>query len=106
MDNAGETKLLEKWCKRKDWKFNIEIEYTARDTPQQNSIAKVGFYMLRNRARAMMHQANIPVKERDKILKEAVYISTLLDGLVIVQNKDGKKKTRFMHVCKENPKFI
>ena len=43
MDNAGENKLLQKRCTSKDWKMNFDFEFTARDTPQQNSLAQVGF---------------------------------------------------------------
>jgi hypothetical protein len=33
LDNAGENKLLKQRCQSKDWKFNIEFEFTARATP-------------------------------------------------------------------------
>lgn len=32
--------------------------------------------------------------------------ATLLDGLTIVKNEEGKMDTRFMHICISNPKFI
>ena len=60
LDNAGENKLLKKRCQSKDWKLKIEFEFTARDTPQQNSLAEVGFATIANRGRALMYQANIP----------------------------------------------
>eukprot|EP00957_Ditylum_brightwellii_P083473 6345666-Ditylum_brightwellii.AAC.1 len=47
-DNAGENKALEKRCASADWKLGIEFEYTARDTPQQNSLVEVGFATIRN----------------------------------------------------------
>ena len=37
MDNAGENKLLANRMKCLEWDLGVEIEYTARDTPQQNS---------------------------------------------------------------------
>ena len=40
--------------------MKCEFELTARDTPQQNSLAEVGFATLANRGRAMMHRANLP----------------------------------------------
>ena len=55
MDNAGENKLLQQNIEGKDWKLPITTEYTARDTPQQNSIAEVGFATIANRGRSMMH---------------------------------------------------
>ena len=50
MDNAGENIALEKRLKSESWKNPVEIEYTARDTPQQNSLAEVAFYALANKA--------------------------------------------------------
>eukprot|EP00957_Ditylum_brightwellii_P038657 2922379-Ditylum_brightwellii.AAC.1 len=38
-DNAGENKTLEKRSQSSDWKMNIQFEYTARATPQQNHLA-------------------------------------------------------------------
>ena len=40
----------------------VEIKYTARDTPQQNSQAEVAFYALANKARVAMHHANLPME--------------------------------------------
>ena len=50
MDNAGENIALEKRLKSESWKTPVEIEYTARDTPQQNSLVEVAFYALANKA--------------------------------------------------------
>jgi hypothetical protein len=35
MDNAGENELLKQRCESKDWKFNVDCEFAARDAPQQ-----------------------------------------------------------------------
>eukprot|EP00957_Ditylum_brightwellii_P073862 5612026-Ditylum_brightwellii.AAC.1 len=43
LDNAGENKVLAVQNDSADWKLNIEYEFTARDTPQQNSMVEVGF---------------------------------------------------------------
>jgi hypothetical protein len=43
MDNAGENVKLVKRAHSADWKLPIKPEYTARDTPQQNSKAEVKF---------------------------------------------------------------
>ncbi|KAL7577787.1 hypothetical protein ACA910_010543 [Epithemia clementina (nom. ined.)] len=64
MDNAGENKKLKERCESKDWKLNVECKFTARDTPQQNSLAEVGFATLANRGRALMHRANLPMAMR------------------------------------------
>jgi hypothetical protein len=49
MDNAGENKLLKKRCESSDWKLGIKFEFTARATPQQNSLSEVGFATIANR---------------------------------------------------------
>ena len=70
MDNAGENIALEKRLKSESWKNPVEVEYTARDTPQQNSVAEVAFYALANKARAAMHQANLPMEMRFRLFGE------------------------------------
>ena len=40
MDNAGENKLLEAYANKVESRLDITVEYTARDTPQQNSPAE------------------------------------------------------------------
>eukprot|EP00957_Ditylum_brightwellii_P064709 4911182-Ditylum_brightwellii.AAC.1 len=45
-DNAGENKTLEKRSKSKDWKMNLQFEFTARATPQQNHLAELAFSTL------------------------------------------------------------
>ena len=60
-DNGGENVKLESRAKRKDWKLNLEFEYTGRDTPQRNHMAEVGFTTIGGRGRAMMHHANVPM---------------------------------------------
>ena len=42
-DNGGENVKLDSIAKIKDWKLNLEFEYTGRDTPQHNHMAEVGF---------------------------------------------------------------
>jgi hypothetical protein len=63
LDNAGENKKLQKRSDSKDWKLGVTFEHTARDTPQQNHLAELGFATIANRGRAMMHAANVPQKE-------------------------------------------
>ena len=54
MDNAGENKKLEARMNGAEWKLNIEPEYTAVNTPQQNHLAELSFHILANRGRALM----------------------------------------------------
>jgi hypothetical protein len=43
--------------------LDIQYEFMARDTPQQNHLAELGFAVLANRGRALMHRATVPMKE-------------------------------------------
>ena len=96
MGNAGENKILQQQLASKDWKLPIKVEYTTRDTPQQNSLAEVGFAILVNRAMAMMHLANVPMAVRYIISHEAFPCATLLDGLNAL-TINNRTKTRFDH---------
>jgi hypothetical protein len=60
-----------------DWKFLIGWEFTARDTPQQNHLAELGFAVLINRGRALMHMAHIPKKVWYQIFPKAFKIATV-----------------------------
>ena len=62
MDDAGENKKLELRLKSVAWKNPVVIKYTARDTPQQNSLVEVAFYTLVNKAHATMHHMNLPME--------------------------------------------
>ena len=105
MDNAGENIALEKRLKSESWKNPVEVEYTARDTPQQNSVAEVAFYALANKARAAMHHANLPMEMRFRLFGEIFTTITLLDGLTIIE-VDGLKQSRYEHIFKKKPKFV
>ena len=104
MDNAGENKKLHQRMDSKDWKLGIKVEYTARNTPQQNSLAEVGFTTLTGRGRAMLDAANVPDYYRHVLIPEALKTATLLDGLVPVEI-NGVTKTRYEHFQGENPPF-
>ena len=43
LDNAGENKLVQQRSQSVDWKLNINYEFTASNSPQQNSITETGF---------------------------------------------------------------
>ena len=101
-DNAGENITLEARAKSADWKLNIEFEFTARDTPQQNSEVEVGLLTIAGRGRAMMIGANVPHKSRYKFFREAFTCATLLDGLTVIE-LNGKEETRYIHWQGNNP---
>jgi Reverse transcriptase (RNA-dependent DNA polymerase) len=104
MDNGGENLLLERRAQSKDWQLGIDFEKTARDTPQQNSLAEVGLATVASRARAMMVRANLPRPIRYRLFKDAYKTAALLDGLAVI-NIDGKSATRYVHWCGKNPAF-
>ena len=41
--NGGENEALQKKIDSTEWNLGIKFEYTARDTPQQNHLAELGF---------------------------------------------------------------
>jgi hypothetical protein len=104
MDNAGENKLLADRNRHSDWKLPIVVEWTARDTPQQNSPVEVAFSTLSGRARAMLNDANIPKELRKVLMPEASKTATYLDGLIPLEI-DGVVKTRYDHQLGSNPPF-
>ena len=104
MDNAKENKKLAARMQSVDWQLPIEVEYTARATPQQNSAVEVGFATMANRARAMMVAASVPKEWRRKLFPYAAMTATDLDGLLEVEWK-GVKATRYQHWWGKNPSF-
>ena len=63
-DNRGENVKLDSRAKIKDWKLNLEFEYTGGDTPQRNHMVEVGFSNIGGRGQAMMQYANFPIEDR------------------------------------------
>ena len=104
LDNAGENKLLQKRCNSAEWQLGIEFEFTARDTPQQNHLAELGFAVLANRGRALMTRANVPVHYQFKLFREAFKTATLLDALLIVKI-DREEKSRVEHWSGNKPEY-
>ena len=67
LNNARENKLLQKRCNSAKWQLGVEFEFTARDTPQQNHLAELGFAVLANRGRALMTRVNVPMEYQFKL---------------------------------------
>ena len=88
----------------KDWKLGINFEFTARGTPQQNSLAEVSFKTIMNKGRALMNAANLPEKMRYKLFMDAIKTATLLDGMVVIELNE-EAKTRFEHYLGKLPNF-
>lgn len=82
-DNAGKSKKLESTSKEKEWQLPVNFEYTARATPQQNSIVEKKFDTIASRARSTMNGANIPPSVRRYVCKECLNCCTHTDGLIV-----------------------
>jgi hypothetical protein len=105
-DNAGENKSLEKALHGSEWKMTgTEMEYTARNTPQQNSVAEVSIYVTVIRAKTMMFAANVPKKYRYKLFPYAVGTAVKTDNLMIVMIGE-KKATRAEHFTGKLPSIV
>ena len=103
-DNAGENRTLQIRSDSKDWKMNINFEFTARNTPQQNSKVEVRIATIVAKGRAMMHRANVPIEARYKIFPKAFETATDLDNLVI-KEINGVTQTRIEHFCGDLPRY-
>ena len=104
LDNAGENKLLQKRCNSAEWQLVVEFEFMARDTPQQNHLAELGFTVLANKGRGLMTRANVPMEYWFKLFQEAFKTATLLDMLLIVEI-DGEKKLHVEHWSGNKPEY-
>ena len=81
----------------------VDFEYTSRETPQHNHLAEVAFPYLAGLGRAMLDTANVPEKERGRLVTHAIQLAVQLDGLRIVEI-NGKAATRDEHMYGEKPK--
>jgi len=105
LDNAGENKKLEERCSSADWKLDIVFEYTARDTPQQNSLAELGLTVLSALGRSIMAAANVPEEIRNKgVWREAIKTATDLDALAAIE-LDGVLQPRVKHWSGKMPAY-
>ena len=96
MDNAGENKKLAMQLQSSSWNNPVMVEYTARDTLQQNSLVEVAFYALANKVCATMHHANLPMEMRCCLFGEIFTTVTLLDVLTVIK-WNGKCTNRYEH---------
>jgi hypothetical protein len=84
-----------------NWAYSSNI---ARDTPQQIHLAKLGFTILDNKARACTVAANVPMTIQYKLFPKAFEYATDTDGLQVT-TINGLTLTRYEHFCGKNPKF-
>jgi len=59
-------------------------------------LAELKIHLVRNKGRAAMGRANVPMKYIYRIFVLFMEAAMLLDGLVVVE-VDGEKKTRIEH---------
>jgi hypothetical protein len=105
-DNASENIKLEEALHGHLWKLtDIDMEYTARDSPQQNSIAELGIFHTVLKAKTMMRAANVPKKFRYILFPDAVKTSANLDALQIV-SYSNVEKTRYEHFHGKLPSIV
>ena len=95
MDPGGENIKLEKRCSSQEWQAlqPIDFEVTSCDTPQHNGRVEMGFPYLVGKGKAMMSEANIPQRSRRLVVIEALKCVTMLDGLRVIEIKDGPAGT-------------
>ena len=104
-DNAGKNKTTEKLANSAQWKLSIQLEHTARNTPQQNSPVETGFARVLNKSKTLLIDSNVPYLLRYKIFQEAVLTATKLDGLVTATINNGHK-TRYELFGMRNSSFV
>jgi hypothetical protein len=96
MDSAGENKSLAQQLKSKEWKHPVEFQWTARDTPQQNSVAETAFASNTRRVCALFVAAKIPKEFRYRLLPMAMKFVTDMKNLQPVE-VNGMLKPRIEH---------
>jgi hypothetical protein len=82
----------------------VNIEYTAADTPQQNTLVELKFTYLSVKARAAIHTAGVPRGKRWEFFLEVIMTMTKLDWLKFV-TINGVRKKRVKHYNLPLPRF-
>ena len=73
----------------------MSFEFTARGTPQQNSVAERRIPMLMGRARAMLIQAGIHSKGKGEFWCEVISTATKLDNIMVHPERTKPPYTLF-----------
>ena len=81
LDNSGENRSLQKECDKAN--LGITYEFTAPESPQQNSVAERRIPTLMGRARAMLIQAGIESKYKGEFWCEVISTATKLDNIMV-----------------------
>ena len=104
-DNAGENKALHDQMTSVDWKLDVVVEYTERDTLQKNALAEQAFVDIARKTCALMNAANIPKKWKWILFPEAAMTVTKLDQLQVI-DINGVEKARIKHFGYPLPGFL
>jgi hypothetical protein len=96
MDNGGENLSLANMVKSKDWKFPLTIEFTARDTPQQNSLVETAFTANVQRSLAVYVAAGVPKEWRYLLFPHVMKYLSKVKNLQPIE-LHGKTKPRVKH---------
>jgi hypothetical protein len=92
-DNAPEHIILQQACDL-DNELNIQFEYTAVGTPQQNGKIERKFAALSGKCRAMLNGAELDWYIRKKLWAQCAALATILDNVLI--RKDTKRTPHMM----------
>jgi hypothetical protein len=92
-DNAGENLTTEKLFEKNG--LSIKVEYTARETPQQNGTVERAFATLYGRVRAMMIEAGFERNKKEKYWAECAATATKLSNILISTVKDKSAYEKF-----------
>ena len=84
--------------------LNMEFEYTGKDTPQIDHLAKMGLYNIGGSGHALTRNPKVSLKVRYKVCKEALQTVIFMDRLNAVTS-DGKIATRYYHCVVSVPRF-
>ena len=76
-------------------------EYTARDTPKQNSLVEVAFYAFANKVCATMHHANLHMEMRYQLYVDRLTIIIELNGK-LTENAPRHFQRLLAYGCSEN----
>jgi hypothetical protein len=88
-------KLKQRW-ESSNWKLPIKVEFTAWNTPQQNSLVETAFTTITGRANALFNAALAPTNLRHLLFPYAAQMATKLDGLTVA-TINGITATRYCH---------
>ena len=103
MDNASKNKLLEQYINKVDNGLDITVEYTARNTFQQNSPVEQAFLIIYSKAKVSFSKANVPMEVRYKVFSYWIKTVLKLENLCIVKY-NYKRLSRYKHMGLDLPK--